>query len=85
MSERTLLDVLEVCSCAAEAAHAGIHEDLCRVRIKLDDVEDAHILRDRLFHIAFVPPVLICWILDPCLHYIILKHYDKGFASLIEL
>lgn len=43
MSHSTLLDVFEVCSSAAEAAHASIDEYIDRVRIFLNDFQNAHI------------------------------------------
>ena len=39
----TLLDVLKMRSRAAEAAHACVHQNLDGVRVRLNDLDDAHI------------------------------------------
>ena len=43
VGQSALLDVLDVSGSAAQAAHAGIPEDLSRVRVLLYDLEYAHI------------------------------------------
>ena len=47
MSQCALLDVFKMRGGAAEAAHAGIHEDLDGVGVFLDNLHNAHILGNR--------------------------------------
>ena len=47
MCQCALLDVLEMCRRAAEAAHACVHQNLDRVGILLHNLDDAHIFGNR--------------------------------------
>ena len=46
MGHSALLDVLEMRRSAAEAAHAGIYEYVNRIRVLLDNFQNAHVFCD---------------------------------------